>query len=67
MQSKLATPRVHSVNVSGAPKSILFAGHRVTPGFFKQSRSGVAYAEKLGLAGDAQADLSVHGGPEKAV
>ncbi len=67
MQSNQAIPRVHSINVSGALQTVLFAGHRITTGFYKEPRSGVAYAHKLGIAGDAQADLSVHGGPEKAV
>jgi MOSC domain-containing protein YiiM len=67
MRSKPAIPKVYSVNVSGALQSVFFAGHRITTGFFKKPRSGVASAHKLGIEGDAQADLSVHGGPEKAV
>jgi MOSC domain-containing protein YiiM len=67
MQGESTTPRVHSVNVSGELRSVLFAGHWVTTGFFKSPRSGMAYAHKLGIQGDAQGDLSVHGGPEKAV
>ena len=60
-------PRVHSVNVSGALRRVSYAGRWVTTGFFKTALHGVAYAHKLGLKGDAQADLSVHGGPDKAV
>ena len=67
MQRRLASPRVHSVNVSGALRSALFAGTRVTTGFFKTALHGAVYAHKLGLQGDAQADLSVHGGLDKAV
>ena len=67
MSSKPATPRVHSVNVSGALRSVSYAGRWVTTGFFKTALHGVAYAHRLGLKGDAQADLSVHGGPDKAV
>jgi MOSC domain-containing protein YiiM len=67
MNSESVKPRVHSVNVSGPLRTLNFAGTEVTTGFFKTARPGVAYARKLGLEGDAQADLSVHGGPEKAV
>ena len=67
MQSMLRSPRVHSVNVSGALRNVLFAGRRVATGFFKSPLHEQAYAHTLGLRGDAQADLSVHGGPEKAV
>jgi MOSC domain-containing protein YiiM len=67
MNSESVKPWVHSVNVSGPLRTLNFAGTEVTTGFFKTARPGVAYARKLGLEGDAQADLSVHGGPEKAV
>jgi MOSC domain-containing protein YiiM len=40
---------------------------RVPSGFVKSPRQGAVHAGRLGLEGDAQADLSVHGGPEKAV
>jgi MOSC domain-containing protein YiiM len=36
-------------------------------GFVKRPVEGSVPVRELGLAGDAQADLSVHGGPEKAV
>jgi len=39
----------------------------VPSAFVKHSVDGAAYAEALGLVGDMQADLSVHGGPDKAV
>jgi MOSC domain-containing protein YiiM len=67
MNSQPIMPRVHSVNVSGALRSVTYAGRSITTGFFKTALHGQAYAHKLGLKGDAQADLSVHGGPEKAV
>ena len=67
MNSESVKPWVHSVNVSGPLRTLNFAGTEVTTGFFKMARPGVAYARKLGLEGDAQADLSMHGGPEKAV
>ena len=40
---------------------------RVPSGFVKTPRQGPVQAGLLGFAGDEQADLSVHGGPEKAV
>lgn len=39
----------------------------VPSGFVKHSVSGSVAVTTLGLAGDQQADLAVHGGPEKAV
>jgi MOSC domain-containing protein YiiM len=39
----------------------------VPSGFVKHRVEGAVEVHPLGLRGDAQADLSVHGGPEKAV
>ena len=39
----------------------------IPSGFIKRSVSGPVEVTPTGLAGDQQADLSVHGGPEKAV
>jgi MOSC domain-containing protein YiiM len=39
----------------------------VPSGFIKRPVTGAVMAETLGLAGDQQADLRVHGGAEKAV
>lgn len=39
----------------------------IPSGFFKQPVTGRVAAGELGLAGDAQADLRVHGGVDKAV
>jgi MOSC domain-containing protein YiiM len=36
-------------------------------GFVKQARTGAVMAGEMGLEGDEIADLSVHGGPDKAV
>ncbi len=41
--------------------------HRVVSGIRKLPLDGPAQVERLGLAGDEQADLSVHGGLDKAV
>lgn len=40
---------------------------QVPSGFVKSRREGPVAVTALGLVGDEQADLSVHGGPEKAV
>jgi MOSC domain-containing protein YiiM len=40
---------------------------KVLSGFVKHSVDGSVSVAQLGLEGDHQADLSVHGGPEKAV
>jgi len=40
---------------------------KVPSGFVKQTVAGRVSVRALGLKGDAQADLRVHGGPEKAV
>jgi MOSC domain-containing protein YiiM len=39
----------------------------VPSGFIKRSLDGPVMAERLGVAGDQQADLRVHGGPDKAL
>ncbi len=67
METEPMSASVLSVNVSGALRSISVAGTSVTTGFFKTAVDCAVYARRLGLDGDAQADLSVHGGPEKAV
>lgn len=59
-------PKVVSVNV-GIPRQVVSAAKRVTTGIFKSPVSGRITVQKLNLQGDAQADLSVHGGPSKAV
>ena len=58
---------VTSINVSGALRAIPFAGTTVTTGFFKSAVAGAVSARRLGMEGDAQADLSVHGGLDKAI
>jgi MOSC domain-containing protein YiiM len=40
---------------------------QVPSGFVKHGVSGSVAVQPLGLAGDEQADLTVHGGPDKAV
>lgn len=55
-----------SVNV-GLPRTVIWKGQPVTTGIFKDPVEGRVKLSRLNLAGDKQADLSVHGGPSKAV
>jgi MOSC domain-containing protein YiiM len=55
-----------SVNVA-LPKEVTWKGRIVTTGIFKEPVRGPIRLRKLNLDGDKQADLSVHGGPDKAV
>ncbi len=55
-----------SVNV-GLPREVAWSDGMVTTGIFKQPVEGPVRVKGLNLAGDMQADLSVHGGPYKAV
>ncbi|MCI0523943.1 MAG: MOSC domain-containing protein [Acidobacteria bacterium] len=55
-----------SVNV-GRPREIFWKNRVVTTGIFKEPVAGRIAVRKHNLAGDQQADLSVHGGPDKAV
>jgi MOSC domain-containing protein YiiM len=57
---------VRSVNV-GVARPLMAGGRRVLSGIGKQAVSGPVAVARLGLAGDEQADLSVHGGLDKAV
>ena len=56
--------RVHSVQVG---KVAPLGPNDVPSGFVKRSIAHRAAVRELGLEGDEQADLRVHGGPEKAV
>lgn len=58
--------RVLSVNV-GLPRKVVFNGQNVTTGIFKDAIKGPVMVRKLNLDGDRQADLTVHGGLDKAV
>lgn len=55
-----------SVNVS-QPKEVPYNGTIIATSIFKESVRGRIMLRTLNLAGDAQADLSVHGGVDKAV
>ncbi len=58
--------KVISVNV-GLPRQVMWKGKTVTTGIFKEPVAGRVALDALNLAGDRQADLRVHGGPDKAV
>jgi MOSC domain-containing protein YiiM len=58
--------KVLSVNV-GTPKQYDWMGQAVTTAIFKSPVVGEVAVHKLDLAGDEQADLTVHGGVHKAV
>ncbi len=55
-----------SVNV-GLPREVTYKGKTVKTGIFKEPVAGRITVRTLNLDGDRQADLSVHGGPSKAV
>jgi MOSC domain-containing protein YiiM len=57
---------VVSVNV-GLVRAVEWQGQEFSTGIFKTPVKGPVRVETLGLQGDAQADLTVHGGKEKAV
>lgn len=58
--------KIVSVNV-GLPREVVWKGKKVTTGIFKEPVEGRVMMRRLNLDGDRQADLSVHGGPSKAV
>jgi MOSC domain-containing protein YiiM len=58
--------QVLSVNV-GLPRDVPWQGTLVSTGIFKEPVAERIALRTLNLAGDAQADLTVHGGPDKAV
>lgn len=58
--------RVLSVNVA-QPQVVRVGGRRVETAIFKRPAEGPVRVSSLNLVGDAQADLAVHGGVDKAV
>ena len=58
--------KILSVNV-GLPREVSFRGEIVTTGIFKEPVEGPIKLRKINLDGDKQADLTVHGGKDKAV
>ena len=55
-----------SLNV-GLPRQVNFQNELVTTGIFKEPVRGPVRLRKLNLDGDKQADLTVHGGADKAI
>lgn len=55
-----------SVNV-GLPRDVPWLGKTVRTSIWKSPVEGRIHVARLNLDGDRQSDLSVHGGPEKAV
>jgi MOSC domain-containing protein YiiM len=55
-----------SINIA-RPGTVSWRGHEVDTGIFKEPVAGPVAVGRLGIAGDRQADLRVHGGPRKAV
>jgi MOSC domain-containing protein YiiM len=60
------TMRIESVNV-GMPREVLWHGRTVTTGIFKAPVDARVAVQQLNLDGDGQADLTVHGGKDKAI
>ena len=58
--------KIASLNV-GKPRLVMRNDEPVSTGIFKDPIAGRVMLRTLNLDGDRQADLTVHGGPEKAV
>jgi MOSC domain-containing protein YiiM len=58
--------KIISLNV-GLPREVTYHGRPVETGIFKSPVAGPVMARTLNFDGDRQADLTVHGGVDKAV
>jgi MOSC domain-containing protein YiiM len=58
--------KVLSVNV-GVPREVQWRNDHIATAIHKSPVEGRIAAKRLNLDGDRQADLAVHGGPEKAI
>jgi MOSC domain-containing protein YiiM len=67
MTAPTATGRVLSLRVGAAKPILPFRGHMVASGIYKDAVEGHLALTADGLPGDEQADLTVHGGPDRAV
>ncbi|MDX2036197.1 MAG: MOSC domain-containing protein [Isosphaeraceae bacterium] len=65
-QTPAGAARVVSLQV-GLPREVEYRGRIVTTGIFKEPVDRPLELRRFNLEGDGQADLSVHGGPDKAV
>ncbi len=59
-------PSLVSVN-AGLPREVDWRGRRVRSSIWKTPVAGRVRVSRLNVEGDQQSDLSVHGGPDKAV
>lgn len=64
--TSIGAGRVISVNV-GRPRTVMFHGEPITTAIWKTPVAGRLRVEGLNIAGDDQADRTVHGGADKAV
>ena len=62
----MTSAKLISLNV-GLPRQVEWQGRIVTTGIFKSPVAGSIKLDSLNFNGDAQADLTVHGGIDKAV
>ena len=58
--------KILSLNVS-KPKVVRYRGQKITTGIYKTPVHGPHQVRATNIDGDGQADLAVHGGPDKAV
>jgi MOSC domain-containing protein YiiM len=58
--------RLVSINV-GQPRPVAWRGRSVQTSIWKNPVAGLVQARRLNLDGDRQADLTIHGGADKAV
>ena len=58
--------KIVSINV-GVPREVFWNDKSVKTSIFKNPIAGPIVADRLGLKGDTQSDLAVHGGVEKAL
>jgi MOSC domain-containing protein YiiM len=68
MQSKTLELKMKLISVNvGLPREVTWKGKTVSTGIFKEPVSERVMVRSLNLDGDGQADLTVHGGADKAV
>jgi hypothetical protein len=65
-ENRTVCGKIVSVNV-GLPREVVWKGITVQTAIFKEPVAGSVAIRELNLAGDRQADLTVHGGSKKAV
>jgi MOSC domain-containing protein YiiM len=58
--------KIKAISV-GRPRLVMWKGEPVSTGIFKEQVEGKIMLRTLNLDGDRQGDLTVHGGPTKAV